>query len=230
MELSRRIDCALLAGAQLDCERLHARELDLEARHEERLEQLSRELRDPLYALCTAGEVLKPRELDLDPALARAAAAVQRQATRMLEIIARCTERSAEVRSREPAASDALRVLVVDDSVDAADTLAIILERKGYRITTAHDGASAITAFARTQPDLVLLDLGLPDIDGYAVANAMHERDPRPILIALTGFGDPQTQAAVERSCFARHLLKPLDFGTLDELLSAARAQLTAPR
>lgn len=120
--------------------------------------------------------------------------------------------------------SGAPRVLVVDDSVDAAETLAMLLERKGCSITTALDGASAIEAFARVDPQLVLLDLGLPDIDGYTVARAMSDRNPRALLIALTGFGDAQTRQAVEQSRFHRHLLKPVDVRTLDELLALARA------
>jgi len=78
----------------------------------------------------------------------------------------------------------------------------------------------------------VLLDLGLPDISGYVVAAAIHERNPRAILIALTGFGDDQTLEAIEQSPFERHLLKPVDFHTLDELLATARSRValaTAP-
>mgnify|MGYP001607162976 CR=1 FL=1 len=64
------------------------------------------------------------------------------------------------------------------------------------------------------------MDIRLPDIDGYTVAQAMSDQNPRALLIALTGFGDAQTRQAVERSRFHRHLLKPVDVGTLDELLA----------
>ena len=120
------------------------------------------------------------------------------------------------------------RVLVVDDSIDAAETLAMLLETKGCAISTALDGASALEAFARVEPQLVLLDVGLPDMDGFEVARAMSDRNPSALLVALTGFGDAQTRAAVERSCFHRHLLKPVDFKVLDELLMLARGAAAA--
>lgn len=115
-----------------------------------------------------------------------------------------------------------VHVLIVDDNEDATETLSILLEMRSCTTDRAHSGQEALKAFERQQPDLVLLDLGLPDIDGYAVASQMRERSDRPMLVALTGAADDETAQAVRRTGFAHHLVKPVDLGALDAILKRA--------
>src|SRR5690349_20178290 len=116
-----------------------------------------------------------------------------------------------------------LRVLIVDDSEDATEMLSLMLEQRGCLSARAHSGNDALEAYQSFSPAVVLLELGLPDVDGFTVATRMLERDARPMLIALTGFGDDQTLESVRRCGFSRHLLKPVDWGMLDKALAQAR-------
>ena len=117
-----------------------------------------------------------------------------------------------------------VHVLIVDDNEDATETLSILLEMRSCTTARAHSGQEALDAFEAMQPDLVLLDLGLPDIDGYAVATRMREKSERPVLVALTGAADDETARAVRRTGFAHHLIKPVDLTALDTILKRAAA------
>jgi len=116
----------------------------------------------------------------------------------------------------------AVHVLIVDDNEDATETLAILLEMRDCSTIRAHNGQEALTAFESHPFDLVLLDLGLPDIDGFAVASRMRSLSERPMLVALTGAGDDETARAVHRTGFAHHLVKPVDLAALDSILERA--------
>jgi len=114
------------------------------------------------------------------------------------------------------------RVLVADDNHDAADSLAMILEMSGHEVRVVHDGRSALSVAHSFQPDVVLLDIGMPQLSGYEVARALRKQPwgNRLTLIALTGWGqDGDRQQAVDAG-FDRHLTKPVDLDALDRLLS----------
>ncbi|HEY4214867.1 MAG TPA: response regulator [Steroidobacteraceae bacterium] len=113
------------------------------------------------------------------------------------------------------------RILVVDDNRDAADSLAMLLEVEGHVTRTAGDGPAALEAIAQFAPELVLLDIGLPGMNGYDVARAIREKDDlRGItLVALTGWGQPEDRLRSRASGFDAHLVKPVDFETLHALL-----------
>ena len=118
-------------------------------------------------------------------------------------------------------------VLVVDDNMDAAISLATLLRLSGHSVSLAHDGPAALRLAATDPPDAVLLDLGLPGIDGYEVARRMREMPglEHTRLVALTGYGQEEDKRASWAAGFDAHLVKPVD---LDEVLSAimgARAQ-----
>lgn len=115
-----------------------------------------------------------------------------------------------------------VHVLIVDDNEDATETLSILLEMRDCTTARAHSGQEALEAFDDKQPDLVLLDLGLPDIDGYAVASRMRAKSERPMLVALTGAADDETAQAVRRTGFAHHLIKPVDLAALEKILVRA--------
>src|SRR5690606_6468096 len=113
------------------------------------------------------------------------------------------------------------RVLVVDDNRDAAEILSMLLEAYGHSTALAHNGASALDMAHRFNPDLVLLDIGLPDMDGYAVARAMRA-DPalqHVVIIALTGWGSEEDRRRSREAGFDLHLIKPVASETLSAAL-----------
>jgi signal transduction histidine kinase/ActR/RegA family two-component response regulator len=120
------------------------------------------------------------------------------------------------------AAGPARRVLVVDDNRDAADSLALLLQAMGHEVATAYDGAEALAQSGRLRPDAVLLDLGLPEMDGYEVARRLR-REPGlrgVLLVALTGYGHEEDRRRTLESGFDAHLVKPADLGVLRDLLA----------
>jgi PAS domain S-box-containing protein len=120
------------------------------------------------------------------------------------------------------APSRPLRVLVVDDSEDTTELLGTLLEMAGHSIQVAHTGPSALEVAAAFRPDAIILDIGLPGLDGYQVAQRLRE-DPalRSIaLIAATGYGQEEDLRRSREVGFDRHLVKPIDPGELQRLLA----------
>jgi CheY-like chemotaxis protein len=116
-----------------------------------------------------------------------------------------------------------LRVLVVEDSVDTAETMGELIRRWGHEVQLAHDGASALRAARAFRPQVILLDIGLPDIDGYAVADRLRGEDlGGDILVALTGYAEARDRARAKQAGFDRHITKPVAPDELLELLSTA--------
>lgn len=115
----------------------------------------------------------------------------------------------------------ARRILVVDDNVDAAESMALLLQLGGHAVRTAHDGPSGVHAAQEFAPDAVLLDIGLPGMNGYEVAQQMR-RDARlrdTILIAVTGYGSSEDRARALEAGFDHHLTKPVEPEALDALI-----------
>jgi PAS domain S-box-containing protein len=127
--------------------------------------------------------------------------------------------------------STQLKVLVVDDNQDATVTMGLLLESHGYRVRTANDGRSALEQTKAFDPDVVLLDLGMPEMDGFEVARLIleHQRSctpPRtPLLIAITGYCRPGDQERTRAAGFAYHLVKPVDFKTIERVLNAQKPE-----
>jgi phosphotransferase system HPr (HPr) family protein len=116
---------------------------------------------------------------------------------------------------------DSARILVVDDDRDTAETLAYLLRIFGHDVRTALDGYQAIEIARRERPTHVLLDLGLPGLDGYQVASRLREELPETIgLIAITGYGCEEDRRRALAAGFDHHFLKPLDGGALNTLLA----------
>jgi CheY-like chemotaxis protein len=128
--------------------------------------------------------------------------------------------------STERAQSGAQRVLVVDDNEDAAQSLAMLLQLEGRLVRVAADGADALKSFEQFQPEAVLLDIGLPDMDGYEVARRMRASagGRKVLLIALTGWGQADDKRRAADAGFDEHLTKPLDPDFLSALLSMKRS------
>ncbi|MES2742489.1 MAG: ATP-binding protein [Pseudomonadota bacterium] len=115
------------------------------------------------------------------------------------------------------------RVLVVDDNTDAADTLAMALELLGHEVRVAYRGSDALTEAEQFAPALILLDIGLPDINGYEVARRIRATDwgRRTVLVAATGWSQDADRQRASDAGFDRHLVKPIDFERLQEVIGA---------
>jgi signal transduction histidine kinase/DNA-binding response OmpR family regulator len=120
-------------------------------------------------------------------------------------------------------ASAALRVLVVDDNVDAAETIASLIEMHGHAVRLAHDGFAALGVARDFLPQLIFLDIGLPGKDGYAVAAELRALPALAgaSLVALTGWGGEDDRRRSSAAGFDRHLTKPVAFAAIQEILAA---------
>jgi PAS domain S-box-containing protein len=118
------------------------------------------------------------------------------------------------------------RVLIVDDNRDAADSIATLLELAGNAVHTAYDGIEALETAATVRPDAMLLDIGLPKLNGYEVARRIREQPwgKRIMLVALTGWGQDQDRQKSRDAGFDAHLVKPVDPAALLKLLNGAPA------
>jgi CheY-like chemotaxis protein len=120
------------------------------------------------------------------------------------------------------AASKSLRILVADDNRDAAELLKELLEISGHSVRVVHDGRQALEAMRREAPDLALLDIGMPSMNGHEVAEAVRS-DPAlagVILAAITGWGMKEDRARSMEAGFDHHLSKPVEFNELIELIA----------
>jgi CheY-like chemotaxis protein len=116
------------------------------------------------------------------------------------------------------------RVLVADDNEDSAETLSLLLQALGNDVRTVHDGRRAVEESEAFRPDVALLDIGMPGLDGYEVARLIRSKPwgAGIVLIALTGWGDEEDVRRSREAGFDRHLLKPIDIAPLREALDAA--------
>jgi CheY-like chemotaxis protein len=120
-----------------------------------------------------------------------------------------------------------LRVLIVDDNMDAAESLAILVSALGHDVRTAYDGVSAMQAAIDFRPDVALLDIGLPRLNGYEVATRVRQLSmPQPpVLIAMTGYGQESDRKLALGAGFDHHLVKPADFDNLQKILLGVEAR-----
>ena len=118
------------------------------------------------------------------------------------------------------------RVLVVDDNRDSAVSLGMLLKFLGAEVEVAHSGADALAALERFHPAVVLLDLGMPEMDGFEVAARIRQQPAHQnvLLIALTGWGQEEDRRKTHAAGFNHHLVKPADITSLQSLLSAQRS------
>ena len=125
------------------------------------------------------------------------------------------------------ASRPALRVLVVDDNEDSAESLAMLLEASGQTVRTAYDGPNALETLLDYRPEVVMLDIGLPGIDGYEVAKRirMQPAHQGAVLVALTGYGQESDRQLSRDAGFDHHLVKPADFAQLERILAGVAMQ-----
>lgn len=120
-----------------------------------------------------------------------------------------------------------LRVLVIDDNVDAADSLAMLLGLKGHTVQVTYDGESALRTAQAGLPEVVLMDIGLPKMDGYEVARRLRASPAGRgvLLVALTGWGQEEDRRRSREAGFDHHMTKPVDLDALQQLLASTRRQ-----
>jgi PAS domain S-box-containing protein len=114
------------------------------------------------------------------------------------------------------------RILVIDDNVDAADSLAVLLRLDGHQVRVAHDGRAALEAIAAEAPELVFLDIGLPGMDGYEIARRIREQPDgkHMVLVALTGWGQEEDRRRSKEAGFDHHFVKPVEPAAVQQLLA----------
>jgi signal transduction histidine kinase len=120
------------------------------------------------------------------------------------------------------AAGGGLRILVADDNQDAAETMSVLLEVMGHEVRRVHDGEAALDMVTAFDPQLVLLDIGMPKLNGYEACRSIRERDGHAArtLVAVTGWGQPQDLKSSSDAGFDHHLVKPVDIDTLVRLIA----------
>ncbi len=127
-----------------------------------------------------------------------------------------------EARRSSMAHQGPARVMIVDDHLDGLQMLTALLEAQGHQVTAAQDGASALAAAANAHFDAFILDIGLPDMDGYELARRLRTLNATPpaMMIALTGYGQAHDRVLSKAAGFDHHFVKPVDFEMLGELLA----------
>jgi CheY-like chemotaxis protein len=118
-----------------------------------------------------------------------------------------------------------LKVLVVDDNIDAAETLGLLLAAQGHEVVIEHDSLRALERAKSVRPDVCLLDIGLPEMDGRELARRLRAmpETAHSVLVAVTGYGQQQDRDAAFEAGFQHHLVKPLDLDALNQVLEAVR-------
>jgi len=142
----------------------------------------------------------------------------------LAEILAKEPARGPRAEQHSPATSAlSHRVLVVDDNIDAADSLAMLLRLQGHEVEVAHDGPSALQLAASVRPEMVFLDIGMPGMDGNEIARRLRRQPTLNglVLVALTGWGAPEDRRRTADAGFDHHLVKPVEPIALDALLAA---------
>jgi CheY-like chemotaxis protein len=117
-------------------------------------------------------------------------------------------------------------VLIVDDNTDNAELLRILLEDQGHETFMAHDGVEGLAAAERLRPDVVLMDLGLPRIDGFEACRRIREQPwgKRMLVIAITGWGQDNDRRRSQEAGFDHHLVKPIDTRAIGALMNVSSA------
>ena len=121
-----------------------------------------------------------------------------------------------------------LRILVADDNRDAADAMCMLLQVSGYEALACYDGETVLQQVFRFQPHVLLQDIAMPGIDGLEVARRLRALDAnrRLVMVAFSGFGEPDDLQKSREAGFEHYLVKPVDFGRVRQILDSVRARI----
>ena len=124
-----------------------------------------------------------------------------------------------------PVGSTGLRILVADDNDDGRDLLEFLLTAEGHTVTAVSDGPAAVAAAEGFRPDIAILDIGMPGMSGYAVAETLRQlpATSSTLLVALSGLGQDEDKARAAAAGFARHFTKPVDVNALRSFLATVQ-------
>ena len=122
--------------------------------------------------------------------------------------------------TREPKQPAQLRILVVDDNEDALEMMEVLLTQDNHTVQTAFDGETAIKIAPEFQPEVCILDIGLPIMNGYELARRLRQMMPQVLLIALSGWGQDEDRRRSSEAGFDYHLVKPIEVEKLQGLLA----------
>jgi PAS domain S-box-containing protein len=142
---------------------------------------------------------------------------------RLPVLLAAATNQQSSLAEVVQSTRPSLRVLVMDDNVDAAETLAMLMQELGHDVRTAHDGPTGLEAAYDYRPSVVLLDIGLPGLDGYEVAKRMRQQPvlQSVVLVAMTGYGKESDRKRAQEAGFDHHLVKPAKLEQLRQILAS---------
>jgi CheY-like chemotaxis protein len=131
-----------------------------------------------------------------------------------------------------PAAESMLRILVVDDNQDSAVSMTMLLELQGHEVHVAHAGQTALRVANDHRPDVILLDIGMPGMNGYEVARQLRSQEAfaDTLLIAITGYGRQSDVEQTESAGFDHHLVKPVDYEKLQAVLATRTSTKSVSR
>lgn len=180
--------------------------------------QIAKELREALSAMQVALEVLRrPGDAKTH---AEMHALLERQLAQLKQLADRCMPAQQAAPAADPAGGTR-RILLVDDNVDSAEVLGALLEQMGHEVFIAYTGARALEMAHERRPDVVFLDLALPDISGFDVARGMR-KDAGLVaarIVGLTGFGSEEHRKRAAECGIDQYLVKPVDAAILMEVL-----------
>jgi CheY-like chemotaxis protein len=139
---------------------------------------------------------------------------------------------STSVSSEASIADVGLKILIVDDNRDAADSCSTLLELAGHRVQTAYTGVEALRLAATARPHVILADIGLPDLDGYELAQRVRSAPwgRGTVLVAVTGWGQQEDKRRAYDAGFNHHLTKPIDPEIVESLLQSLNSAVHSAR
>jgi CheY-like chemotaxis protein len=164
-----------------------------------------------------------------DGELSRAREAIDRQVHQLSRLVDDLLDLSQVASSAEPEPDTCRKVLVADDNRDSAESLGMLLELAGHEVRLAYDGEEALALAASFRPKVLLLDIGLPRLDGFEVATRLRQ-DPAHdgmLLVAVTGYGTEADRSRSRAAGFDHHLVKPVDPTALKDLIDNACREVT---
>jgi CheY-like chemotaxis protein len=193
-----------------------------------RLAMLAHELRNPLTPLRNGIEIMRQMSSG-NPTLARTAEMMRRQVVQLVRLVDDLVEAESAPASEagqtpaDPRESSRLRILVADDNADGADSLAMLLQANGHVVLTASDGRRAIEVAEAFSPDVILMDVAMPNLDGLEATREIRRRPwgQRIRIIALTAWGQETERRRTREAGMDAHLVKPVDPRTLEAVLRA---------